>query len=371
MPAPAQQRNDAASDAEAGELPPGYLARELEDAERLLSFASETGLAVDPQTVNAVLKARSAKGSALSSKTAAALLAALSKLAVSAKPVTAESLRACAQPEQANLIIRTYTRVTMVLGAGVLVFSIWAFVSASLSDSIRKDTETANDLALHLAGEDQSIRGATPTSVSQSDMLKELQQFAVLIRSINAHAKQLSWAAPAGLPWRHTPGRDGDLDALEKQPTDNPFELAVPLDDLKAEGAEAQRKVKLYQRVRYRAVTAQEAAALWNGAVTTCLLPVLYAILGACAYLLRLYEEQRRTRTFVQDGHLARFVIAGIGGLVLGLFDKFNLAQGASLSPLAVAFLVGYAVDVFFSFLEGLLKAFGKTGDAAGKEAKG
>ena len=34
--------------------------------------------------------------------------------------------------------------------------------------------------------------------------------------------------------------------------------------------------------------------------------------------------------------------------------------QGASIPPLAIAFLVGYAVDVFFAFLEGLLQTFTK-----------
>jgi len=50
---------------------------------------------------------------------------------------------------------------------------------------------------------------------------------------------------------------------------------------------------------------------------------------------------------------------------VVGLFTNFNVTQGGSLSPLALAFLVGYAVDVFFSFLEGLLRAFGRTPGAA------
>ena len=57
----------------------------------------------------------------------------------------------------------------------------------------------------------------------------------------------------------------------------------------------------------------------------------------------------------------ARFLIAGIGGGVVGLFNTFNVTQGASIPPLAIAFLVGYAVDVFFSFLESLLQAFTKT----------
>ena len=56
----------------------------------------------------------------------------------------------------------------------------------------------------------------------------------------------------------------------------------------------------------------------------------------------------------------ARFLIAGIGGAVVGLFNNFTITQQPSIPPLAIAFLVGYAVDVFFAFLEGLLQAFTK-----------
>jgi hypothetical protein len=61
------------------------------------------------------------------------------------------------------------------------------------------------------------------------------------------------------------------------------------------------------------------------------------------------------TRTFVPSvANSARFLIAAIGGAVVGLFDNFTITQGASIPPLAIAFLVGYAVDVFFSSLEGV-----------------
>jgi putative flippase GtrA len=67
----------------------------------------------------------------------------------------------------------------------------------------------------------------------------------------------------------------------------------------------------------------------------------------------------------------ARFLIAGIGGAVVGLFSNFTITQGASISPLAIAFLVGYAVDVFFAFLEGLLQAFSRRKGSAGSPASG
>src|ERR1019366_2841301 len=97
------------------------------------------------------------------------------------------------------------------------------------------------------------------------------------------------------------------------------------------------------------------------GAIAACLLPVLYALLGTCAYLLRTFENQTTTRTFTPSiANSARFLVAAIGGAVVGLFNNFTIGQGASIPPLAIAFLVGYAVDVFFAFLEGMLQTFTK-----------
>lgn len=49
---------------------------------------------------------------------------------------------------------------------------------------------------------------------------------------------------------------------------------------------------------------------------------------------------------------MARFVVAAICGGVVGLFKTFAISDSASISPLAIAFLVGYAADVFSSFLD-------------------
>ncbi|MEJ8816094.1 hypothetical protein WKW77_33935 [Variovorax ureilyticus] len=82
---------------------------------------------------------------------------------------------------------------------------------------------------------------------------------------------------------------------------------------------------------------------------------------GALAYLLRSYQKQLKERTFMSfDSHVARFVIAAIGGGVVGLFTNFTSGGGAgvSISPLAIAFLVGYATDVFFSFLDSFVHTY-------------
>jgi hypothetical protein len=55
---------------------------------------------------------------------------------------------------------------------------------------------------------------------------------------------------------------------------------------------------------------------------------------------------------------------------VIGLFNNFNLGEGASVSPLALAFLVGYAVDVFFTFLEALIQSFNRNRNAGTQQAQ-
>jgi len=85
----------------------------------------------------------------------------------------------------------------------------------------------------------------------------------------------------------------------------------------------------------------------------------MYALFGACAYLLRTAKVHIRNKSYIPSyADSARFMIAGIGGAVVGLFNNFVVTQGATISPLALAFLVGYAVDVFYAFLDGLLQQF-------------
>ena len=128
----------------------------------------------------------------------------------------------------------------------------------------------------------------------------------------------------------------------------------------------ATERLCVYQRVRYYAQSTEESATVLTGAFASTILPVLYALLGAGAYVLRCLESQLRSHTFISEAHSPRFITAAIAGAVVGLF---NFGQGVSVSPLAIAFLAGYAVDVFFTFLESMIQALSKSrgSDAGGK----
>ncbi|HXC95118.1 MAG TPA: hypothetical protein VNU92_05425 [Edaphobacter sp.] len=394
--------------------PPAYFATTVEKSERLLQYAAEVGIDVDPATREAILRARTACTEGWNEETAANLLAAQTKLAARLKPVTAESLRA--YHDDTRPTIRTYFIAAIVLALIIVPASLCTFITSALSTSITNDIARANALALTLRADlgpnvafagppamapraqtrwwplpcgtpktevvseppvassttnnsvngssnlsNTSSVGATAAGVARNetnskdthaDVIADLQEYASLVRLINYRARKLDWFV---FCVETVPSED----ILPWDQRRNYFELTAGIPDPMSD---RDRITETFQHVRYFAQTILSDIAVFYGALSACILPVLYALLGTCAYLLRTFEDQMSSRTFTPSAaNTARFVIAAIGGAVVGLFNNFTITQAATIPPLAIAFLVGYAVDVFFAFLEGLLKAFTKT----------
>jgi hypothetical protein len=53
--------------------------------------------------------------------------------------------------------------------------------------------------------------------------------------------------------------------------------------------------------------------------------------------------------------------MAGIGGMVIGFFNNLVVDNGVSVSPFALAFLVGYAIDIFYGVLENAIASLAGT----------
>lgn len=369
----------------AGTLSVKYLSDKLEEAELLLGYAAAAGIAVEDSVRDGVLKARIASDSGgVTKETADNLLTALTALAVDVRPVTVDSLKTAANPEASRMVISWYGTTAVVIGLIIVVSSMLTFASSSISEKIKTDIATANALGAKLRSvlgpspvEDQQTASPAPAAggaaapsqdqvwygtdkapagLSDKDVISDLAQFAATVREIDGYAKLLKyWSLDFAEPSYVKILKNAPANAAKPPENKLLFELTPGLNMRFAQ--ELTDKVKEYQRVRNFGNSIQEKVTLFWGAFATFILPVLYAVLGADAYLLRMYEDQIRNRTLVAAGrHVARFMIAGIGGLVVGLFN--NVTQGVSISPFAVAFLVGYAVDVFFAFLEGMLQIF-------------
>jgi hypothetical protein len=364
---------------------PSYFAEALNDAERLLKYAAESGIEVDDNTRDNVLEARGVLESECDEKTVANLLAALTKLSAQLKPVTAESLgNFSTRPT-----VRNYWIVSIFLVAFIVPISVFSFVSSAISQTIKADIDSTNELVRKLnaqigfsangipADTVTAASAATGTQyslvpgASPAEVLTQLQTLASAMRAIHDRAVQLNWFI--SIKWLKSSGVDdphpshpslSNTSVQSKESSGRAFyELQVPVPMQPVQlGANAIDWIRRYQDVRSFGQEVIGQVSVLYGAISYCILPVLYALLGTCAYLLRSFSQQMSARTFVPShSNSPRFLIAAIGGAVIGLFNNFSISQAPSISPLAIAFLVGYAVDVFFSFLEGLTTVFTKT----------
>ena len=120
---------------------PPYFDEALDDAERLLKYAAEIGIAVDDEVRDAVLRARTHGTAEDSEETTSRLLIALTNLAALLAPVTAESLKACVGADRHA--VQGYWKWAIYLAAVIVPFSVATFVTSGFSDAIRKDIASA------------------------------------------------------------------------------------------------------------------------------------------------------------------------------------------------------------------------------------
>lgn len=360
----------------------------VDDAEHLLKYAAEMSIVVPPKVAADTLAARSAiTSNKVDDKVRGEFYSAYTNLATLFGDATVETIRNCSSWQTRWTLARNrFTAVVITLL--IATVSVITFVTDDMAKRIGADLVVANDLAAKLragltTGDDKTVidpRYATTDPCSLTiqqanpgerhirnvDDVTQLQQFATTIRDVHSRALKLNWVIwrvecdPYGPPACQdggVPGRDSNQANRELQL--NPTILNYT--------AEVFCKIQSYQKVRSFANNVQNDYNAAFGAVAAYALPIVYALLGAYAFRLRLFGETIRKRTYHPSfADSARMITAVIAGAIVSLFYP---AQGASLSPLAIAFLVGYGVEIFFKFLDGVIGSFG-SGSFPGQRAK-
>ena len=331
----------------------------LNDAESLLKFAAQEGVTIPPDVVRPIVEARMKYGnSGFNESELIAFYSSMTILSSLLKPVTAESFRACEAPET-KARLRKDRGIAVSVTVFTLICSAIAFVNHGFSEQIVQDVKQANQLAVALRtnlsensisnienpcearNQPNSRQGPVDTAE-----LTNLQQFASLSRDIYKESLRYNvfvsnWEDD---PFARNPQSRADLEI-------NPAVVNFP--------NEVVCKIRLYERVRdfSRNVTLDNGYVY--GAVGQYLLPVLYALVGAYAFRLRSFSETVRNYTYHPSyADSARMIGAFIVGSVMSIFN--GITQNVSLPPLAVAFLAGYAVEVFFSLLDAIVRTIGK-----------
>jgi hypothetical protein len=118
------------------------------------------------------------------------------------------------------------------------------------------------------------------------------------------------------------------------------------------------QKIATYQDIRAMAMYGRDIILSVVGMVTGFVLPVLYAWLGACAAILRKINTECGSNLFHPEtskvANRSHITCAIIVGIAIGLMSDL-IEGGKSFSPLALAFVAGYASNKFFYFVDRLV----------------
>jgi hypothetical protein len=91
------------------------------------------------------------------------------------------------------------------------------------------------------------------------------------------------------------------------------------------------------------------------GTLGAYVLPMLYSLMGAVVFRLRALSGFTEISDFSMLSGCVRVVLALVVGAIIGIFTDFT--KGFALSALAIGFVAGYSVEVFFSFLDSIVES--------------
>ncbi|MDQ6975667.1 MAG: hypothetical protein Q9M22_03780 [Mariprofundaceae bacterium] len=294
----------------------------VDDALLLLRYATESGINIDDQTLSVIVQVSQDEAIA-DIATQVSFWRAYEHVSTLLHPITAASLRDCHSP-----------RMTWALSVltGLLIILVVSFQAlwAVGMDLTQKLDNNISEL--------QQITAMDADSTLASEFLKEnlTTKGEALLRALSAWNNPLS----------------GSLLFVFNSVTNSNKEV-VPSSDNPASQIQdmlIQSKITLEFLQVY-------------------ILPLLYGMLGAFAYVLRHISFSIRNRTYTHQtlsDYLLRVTMGCISGFVIAWFIVSPAAENdgqttnmmVSLSPFAIAFIAGYSIELLFSLMDKIISPF-------------
>jgi hypothetical protein len=333
------------------------LASDLEAALLLLSYAAQSGLSVDTGTAKLIARSKDLhEAGKLAGDDLAAFYLALATLGAITTPVTVAGLRAAAEPPlptpgfmsifrsttpQSTRAIQWYWVATLIALLALVLVQIYWVVGSTALDSIGKLADDKNKaryelLDLHAK---VTVNQKPPMSSAERQLTEKVDNLRNRIEAYNEILT--SWNEVWYRIWKPFARMIG-------------ISVDKPDNAAKCDCEGASDDTALYARARFILISLQ-----------AYLLPLLYGLLGACTYVLRMLSRDIRAFSYTPDSHVRyriRLVLGTLSGLAITWFFEPNSEMLKSLSPLALAFLAGYSVEVLFSALDRFVGAFSASG---------
>jgi hypothetical protein len=351
------------------------LQQAVEDGQLLLAYAARAGLGVDQGLVKTIVNAKTflddgaAEGA--SNEAEAEFWSALDKLARHVRPASIASIRATTELYQDQSVVRYWTsfftrrgsRERLVSDAIVAVRRtrfwslVWLFVLLLaqiywvIGSTVTKDIPNLLKKADELVEAKSGLKKKAIAEKREPADDPEIQELEAELDKLNEEMGtnyeilekwNRVWQIPVSLLGRIEKPLSGG------SPTNTFTNAPLP-----------------YTRLQKSLITAQFTLT----AMTLYLLPLLYGLLGAFTFVLRSLSIETQRLTYSRASNTKyrlRIYMGALAGLVVVWFVPVESAQTSTtflkaLTPLALAFLAGYSVEILFAGLDRLVNAFTHT----------
>lgn len=339
----------------------------IEDGQRLIAYIAKDGMTQLPdELTRAMIEAKyQAAAGEWSAEDEATFLVNYDRLTKIIYPVTIESINAIipdksegavgkTKAERAVASYRRYTLFSLVL---LLLVQLYWLVGNNLRINLQdifeqRETQHATLIKGQVRGSDaKQLELALDLSNQQLDANYQL------LRVWNR-------VSTVGVPFsgdmpEYTKERLGYKDVASQASDNNKTDKTEENEKVEkrsAVSAELERDLYKARIMYFKNIL---AADFFLEALQSYILPLIYGLLGALIYVLRSLLKEIKLLTYTFDSEIRfrlRITLGSLGGMVVGWFFKPQGVDSlASLSPMAMAFLMGYNVDLLFSMMDKMI----------------
>ncbi len=360
------------------------LAGSMEDARILVWYASRAGVPVEEEVMKNLAETRTAhEQGQWSAAHEARFWTALNKLARAVRPVTVASIKASAEyggssHEKTRRVVQRYRRATLGVLLLLLVAQIYWLIGnnfATQIDALQKDVSTRMDTLARLQGQlravevdleeesgrlialmsaDRPEEVLLPARRRVTELSRQQQELGIDIarnqRLLEAATNMLASSQILLQGWDIFTGEEDPLRIL----TASRGSAATTGREAPTAGTDSRRRYA----DNLALLASRSALSTFNQYV----LPLLYGLVGALAFILRTLSREMAAVTYSPADNLRyglRWPLGMLAGITVGwFFDPESLTGVAAIQPLGLAFLAGYGVELLFAGLDRIVSAF-------------
>ena len=341
------------------------LEQAINDGQRIITYIIRNGaITLDPDVANIIVDAKyKIANKQWTSQDESTFLVYYDKLSKIIYPVTVESIRSVIPVKskassnkrvstKAERSVAWYRRSTLLALFILLITQVYYLFGIALSHNLSDFFEQREIVKVYIT----TLQGGE----GNKDKLQN--EHRLLNQKIDANYKLLRLWNQVWSFGRHfndtMPQYTKKKFELDKKTLSRQAQTDLPnLDNLeKLDQLELEQSLYQSRMVYFSNLLSAETMLM---VLQSYILPLLYGLLGAFIFVLRSLLRDIKEITYRYDceiGYRLRLTLGALGGMIVGWFLKpQDIQLSASVSSMALAFLMGYNVDMLFAMMDKMI----------------